>query len=102
MSNTIAIEYEQVSQMSSHFSEESARVRKVLTDLERQIQVLKQGGWIGDAADAYYQEMDTDVIPGVNRLIEALTLAADTMSQLSTTMKNAEEEAQACFPKTTN
>lgn len=102
MSDTISIEYEQMNQICTRFSEESARVRKVMNELERQIQVLKQGGWIADAADAYYQEMDSDVLPGVNRLVQALELAADATNQISTTMKNAEQEAQSFFPKTTN
>lgn len=100
MSDIISIEYEQVSQIGTRFADESTRVQAVINQLEQQIQVLKQGGWIADAADAYYQEMDSDVMPAMLRLVQALSLASETMGQVASTLSNAEQEACGFFPKT--
>ena len=63
-----------------------------------QMQILSGGEWVADAATAFYQEMNNDVLPGISRLVNALALAAATTNDVKTTMRNGEEEACACIP----
>jgi WXG100 family type VII secretion target len=99
MADVISIDYERVKTLGNHFIQQSERVRKELNELNSQMQVLRNGGWIADAATAFYQDMESDLLPGVQRLVQALEIAQDVANQISQVMENAEEEASSFLPK---
>lgn len=99
MSDLISIDYEQMQNIGSQFDREADVVNKVLNDLKNQIQVLRSGGLISDAANAWYQEMDSDVLPAVQRFIEALMEAQQVTNQIISTMQTADDEASRYLPK---
>src|SRR6185503_8318252 len=59
--------------------------------------VLEEGDWLGTGADKFYQEMNSQVLPTVARLAQALEQASATTKQISRIMKQAEGEAASLF-----
>ncbi|MCK5923966.1 MAG: WXG100 family type VII secretion target, partial [Methylococcales bacterium] len=58
---------------------------------------LKNGGWEGDAANAFYDEMDNEVLPTLSRLTEAFFRAVEDGRQVGYIFQEAEEEAGMQF-----
>jgi WXG100 family type VII secretion target len=98
MSDMISVDYNQLSGVAQQFEQESMRVKKLMNDIDAQINTLRRGGWIADAATRFYQEMDNEVMPGVSRLQQALNQAASTCRDIATTMDDADQEACSCLP----
>lgn len=66
------------------------RIRLLVEDLER-------GGWKGVGANAFYDEMYMDVLPGLRALHDALFATSDAITQISTIIRHAEEDAASAF-----
>jgi len=56
-----------------------------------------EGEWIGRGANSFFQEMDQDVLPGVQRLVQALGEAGSQTNQICRILSQADEEAAAPF-----
>lgn len=93
MSDLISVDDKEAKKVALQFEQEAERVQRVFKQLQGDIDILKKGGWIADAADVYYQKMDGEVMPGVNRLSRALNNACDTTHRLMELFVRADEEA---------
>lgn len=79
------------------FQQSSEASVQTLRQLKGAMEVLRGGDWIGQGAKKFYQEMDSDVLPAVQRLASALAHGAQTTARISQVMKRAEEEASRIF-----
>jgi WXG100 family type VII secretion target len=99
MSDIISIDHEKMQQISQQLGQEAAKVKKVIGDLNQQIATLKAGGWIADAANKFYQDMDNQVMPRINRLQGALDVAAQKLgNELPKAYEAGCDEAVTYFP----
>ncbi len=90
---TVRADYDQLKQVASTFGKNADSCKQTLQNIISNKETLQGGDWIGQGANAFYQEMDETVVPTLRRLINALDSAARSASQISSIMKNAEEEA---------
>lgn len=97
MADIIQIEYDQMRQLASTFQEQTTQTRNILNTINAQVQVLRGGGWIADAATKFYREMDDTITPGITRLINALTDANQITNEVSGLMEKGEQEAGSCL-----
>ena len=67
--------------------------RQTVAALQRQMEVLQGGDWVGQGASAFYLEMSGQVLPALRRLASALEATATTTQQISQIMSQAEAEA---------
>lgn len=79
------------------FAKEANDLKQVLTRLKQSTETLRGGDWVGTGATAFYQEMDTQMLPATGRLVAALTNAGRTTQQMLQIMQNAERDAAMCF-----
>lgn len=98
MNDIISVDREKIQTLAGSFDQESAAVQQVITNINRNLDMLRNGGWIADAATAFYQQMDGEVMVAVNRLRAALTLASQTTREINAVMDSAEDEACSCLP----
>jgi WXG100 family type VII secretion target len=100
MSDTVSIDYASMQKVAQGFSHEAAAVKKVISDLDHQLQVLNQGqGWKADAATKFYGIMNNDVMPRLKRLEQALEHTSSKCSgEITQTFKNATDEACNSIP----
>ncbi|MCB0202723.1 MAG: WXG100 family type VII secretion target, partial [Anaerolineae bacterium] len=59
-----------------------------------------KGGWEGRGSNAFFSEMQGEVLPAVNRLRQAMQEASRITRQIAQTVKQAEEEASSPFKVT--
>jgi hypothetical protein len=58
---------------------------------------LKGGDWIGEGARAFYKEMESDVMPSMKRLEQAMAEAAKVTNQIAKLIQQAEDDASRLF-----
>lgn len=89
----IQVDFEQLQKVAQLFEQEQGHVRQIHRNLESDIQMLKTGGWLAEAADVYAKKMDDEVLPGIQRLDRAYGHASETTRQIIQIFEKADEEA---------
>jgi WXG100 family type VII secretion target len=89
--------YDELAKVAGVFDQQAALTESVLEDLCRQLETLRGGDWLGQGANAFYAEMDSQVVPTLGRLSRALGQAADTARQISQSVQEAENQAAVVF-----
>lgn len=97
MARILRAEYDQLSKIAKVFGSESSNVKGSIDRLNRQIDVLEGGDWIGEGANAFYNEMRSEVMPAMQRLMRALAMASQITGQVIQILREAEEESASQF-----
>jgi WXG100 family type VII secretion target len=95
MSDTIQLEYDQLRSISQKLNREQADVQKLLTRLTSQMEVLRGGKWKAEAATRFYGDMDSNLIPRMQKLIKALQMTQDAITQTVNNVRQADEANQS-------
>jgi WXG100 family type VII secretion target len=93
----VRADYDQLTQMASAFTQQADQARQMLQQLSKQSEALQRGDWLGQGAQAFYAEMNGQVLPTMNRLVRALEAAGDVTRQVNQIVQQAESEAAACL-----
>jgi WXG100 family type VII secretion target len=96
MSDEIRADYNQLEQVSSRFQNQSQSIEQMCRTVQASMQKL-ESGWVGEGSQAFFQEMQSTILPAVNRLQTALSNASQATRTIAQTVKQAEEEASAPF-----
>ncbi len=97
MADTIEANYDQLGQVASRFANQSQAVQQMVQSVRSSMNKLEDGGWEGRGSDAFFTEMNEEVLPATERLRQALEEAGRTTQQIVQTMQQAEEEASTPF-----
>jgi WXG100 family type VII secretion target len=89
------VDYPQLQRIADQFRAEGRAHGEMTAQLRRGVAVLRAGGWVGVAADAFYAEMDGIVMPSLNRLVEAFERAGVDTRAISAAYQAAEHDAAA-------
>jgi WXG100 family type VII secretion target len=95
--NKVQLNYEEVFGIRDRFARQADVVNTMMQTVRSKMDVLQNGGWIGHGADAFFQEMQNEVLPGVQRLQSALTQASSELQRMSDHAREIEEAAAAVF-----
>ena len=87
----IRASHDELPRMSKAFGSESARVKSTIDRLNRVIQVLEGGDWIGEGATAFFNEMRSEVMPALVRLMKALESGASVAEQINRIIEEIEQ-----------
>ena len=90
---TIRANYDQLKQVATTFGKSSDECKRSLQNIKNNKETLQGGDWVGQGARAFYKEMDDSVLPTLQRLISALDTAQNSISQISSIMQGAEQQA---------
>lgn len=93
----IRSEYEQLTQIAQTFGEQANQISATIKQLQQQKNLLESGDWVGYGARAFYAEMNSQTLPALQKLRNALQAAQKVTGQITQVMKQAEEDAAACF-----
>lgn len=97
MADEVRAEYDQLEQVAGKFTNQAQVIQDMLQQVRGKMDQLQDGGWIGLGADAFFAEMQSVVLPAVQRLESALTDASDSTRQIGQTLQQAEQEACSIF-----
>ena len=83
--------HDELPRISKAFGSESARVKSTIDRLNRVIQVLEGGDWIGEGATAFFNEMRSEVMPALVRLMKALESGSSITEQINRIIEEIEQ-----------
>lgn len=89
--------YDHLESFSRAFAQEAQLTMQLGQHVTRLVGHLMAGGWVGVGAEHFFREMDDLVLPALGRLSEALQHGGDALQHISSTFKEAEEEAGKLF-----
>lgn len=96
MGDEIKADYDQLEQIASRFSNQAQVVEQLLGTLRCSMENLK-GGWIGRGSDAFFAEMNDEIVPAILRLQDALQQGSEVTRMIIDIMRRADEEASTLF-----
>lgn len=88
----IQADYEQLIDIANRFQNQAETQLDLKQKIDQQVAAL-QGKWQGKGSQAFFREMDYEVIPALQRLLTALEESAHLTHQIIETFQAAEEEA---------
>lgn len=89
----VQAQYDQLTQVASRFGKQSEVVDQINSQIRQSYESLANGGWMGDAAKAFFDEMQREIFPTMQRLTSVLREAQTVTQQISTIFQQAEQEA---------
>jgi WXG100 family type VII secretion target len=97
MTNLITVEYETIEGFARQFADEAARFERSLQQIRQQHEVLYRQAWVGDNANTFYKTMQTDILPALQRLTQALYEADHVTRAMAVVYQEAEQQGKAAF-----
>jgi WXG100 family type VII secretion target len=93
----IQANYESLGQISQTFIREAQGLDQLFQQVGRTFEGLRNGGWVGAGANAFFTEMSELVIPALRRLLSALDDASSATEKISNLFQQSEQEAGNVF-----
>ncbi len=91
MADKTIVDYEQLREFAKKFANEGEILAQLTSQIRQSVHNLK-GEWIGAGSDAFFDEMETELLPALKRLHEAMTFSGATVNNISKIYRTAEEE----------
>lgn len=93
MTHKIQVDYDELAAIARQMDREGQDVETLARRIRLLVESLERGGWTGQGARAFYDEMYMTVLPGLRALHDALYAASDATHQIGDIMRRAEETA---------
>lgn len=93
----VRADHHSLSQVAQSFNKTADTNQKLVQQLKSKLDTLRGGDWIGKGADTFYAEMDSQILPSLQRLIKALHNSARVTTKISQLMQQADEDVGRLF-----
>jgi len=93
----IQCRYDQLHRIAALFEQEAERTIQLHSRLSNNLDALENGGWEGRGSQAFFREMNQDILPAIQRLQRSLFQAQTTTLQIAAIFREAEKEAARPF-----
>lgn len=88
-------DYDELAQIAQRFGREAEAEQRMVEAVRSAMQTLEAGDWQGQGARAFYAEMNSAVLPSLNRMVRALASAQRVTAQVGREVKAGEDAAAA-------
>lgn len=97
MSQSITqVNYDAAENIAKNFHQESEEIEFVYQTMLQKVDAL-HSDWVGEAADKFFTEMEGDLLPGIQRLAQALLTSEATLKQIMKTFYEADQETVSYY-----
>jgi WXG100 family type VII secretion target len=90
------LNYDQLTSISKSFKDEGEDMVRLHSATRQRVRDLHTE-WIGEAAEKFFEEMETELLPAVQRLAQALFLSQDVTGDIMKIVQDADEETAGYF-----
>lgn len=94
---TVRVDYEALAQVAARFQQRSQSTVQMAGQVRQSYARLQDDSWIGRGAEAFFREMDGEILPAVRRLIEALAEAANVTNAIVQNFQQSDQQAANPF-----
>lgn len=98
MSNLLVLNYDHLHSFTKQFRDEGEDIVQLYSNTRQRMHLLRDE-WSGEAADAFYDEMELEFLPALQRISDALFLCNEVLTKIIKITYNAEEETASFFGK---
>ena len=85
------LDYEVIKNIGGSFRGQEAAVQQTIQKLSKVIEQLRGGDWIGEGATAFFNEMDSEVMPAMKRLQKAMSEGDRVSKEIERLQREAEQ-----------
>lgn len=93
----IKIQYDQAEAIQKWFADRAEHITELTQRLRGQAEVLRDGGWLGEAADSFYDELDHLCVPALTKLNAALDATSGGFRRAIDIFREAEQNGANRF-----
>lgn len=93
----VQAQYEYLESLATRFGQWAESNAEMSTRVRRSVENLMNGGWEGRGADAFFNEMGSEMLPAIDRFTIVLEQSQHTTRQVILILQQAEREAAALF-----
>jgi len=97
MVQLVLVNYEMMKKFSNSFQGQAAATQQTIQKLSKVIEQLRGGDWIGEGANQFYNEMDSEVIPALKRLQSAMTEGDKVSKEIEKIQHETESMIETLF-----
>src|SRR5262245_39139413 len=90
------LNYDQLTSIAKDFKDEGEDIARLHSTTRQRVRDLHKE-WIGEAAEKFFEEMETELLPAVQRLAHALFLSQDMTNEIMKIIEDADEETAGYF-----
>jgi len=88
--------YDELDQLSGMFSNGGDQVGETIGKVKQAIENMRDK-WIGQGADKFFQEMESEVVPALGKLQAALNEGSSRTKQMAQLIHDHEQQASNLF-----
>jgi WXG100 family type VII secretion target len=96
MGNKFQTKYDELDQIAGMFSNTAGQVGDTIGKLKSAIENMRDK-WIGQGADKFFQEMESEVLPGLGKLQNALNEGSSKTKSIAGLIREHEQQASNLF-----
>jgi WXG100 family type VII secretion target len=93
----IHVDYDELEGVTSRLAQQAEEADAALRNCRSCLETLQSGAWIGKGANAFFTEMENDILPAQQRLYEALSFSNEMFNAVHNTIKQGEDDARVVF-----
>lgn len=93
----IRVSYEAMKKYQNSFRGQESAVQQTTQKLTKVIEQLRGGDWIGEGATAFFNEMDSEVIPAMKKLQNAMTEGDRVAKEIEKIQHETEASIESIF-----
>lgn len=97
MADRTELNGEQLQALAKKFQSEADELNNLLSQTRNKVGTLHGSGWIGRGADEFNNEMESLLLPAVQRLVAALTAASNQVNAIMKIYDDAQTQSQGFF-----
>jgi WXG100 family type VII secretion target len=97
MAGTTKLNYDEMQAIIKSLQSEEEEMKMLLSQTRSKVEALHNNQWIGQGADKFFGEMESTVLPKMEKLVMALDVAGRVANQIMQTIHQADEDTKGFF-----
>lgn len=93
----IKVAYDKLDDIANRFAGQAEAIQSMLQTIQNSFSPLEGGGWMGQGAEAFFNEMNGEMFPACQRLIDILNEGNACTKSISERFQQSEDEAANLF-----
>lgn len=93
----IKVAYDKLDDVANRFNSQAEAIQSMLQLIQNSFSPLEGGGWMGQGAEAFISEMNSEIFPACQRLIEVLNEGNASTKAIADRFQQSEDEAANLF-----